>query len=450
MNHSHCQDKFEPSKTNHESSKSKSNKDPLMRKARITDPEIAHRLALLENEAIQELGESIKQENISIEKILKEMKNDNLNNDERRELRDRLFQIADLKRLEGKPIDEHLAKVLKKSFTSLEYSKILTDKLIAQILPGDAAIVGEILRDGKMTSDREMLTKLRNDQERFQAFKICSNRIEAACLIIDKIENIDIALSMYAKELEIAEEEEHLGSNKLINTGEKLAYRLFQTGNTDELIKQIEAGTITLLHCKDFIHLYGSNPQMIVCLIKNSDNVADICYALKFIPDSQILNSLISEKNFFPKLNKNDTEEVNKCANEISNALGKKPAIFTLSNLKKDEYDKWAKKKLAQNKFIVGIKKGQYIIAWGNIDEHENHQDIFNELRGVSIRSGGFIGFEEENDLTKVRMVRSSGNYYFYSKELLEKYRTDIEAALRKTLNGKDIKLDIALSSEFE
>lgn len=123
-----------------------------------------------------------------------------------------------------------------------------------------------------------------------------------------------------------------------------------------------------------------------------------------------------------------------------------------MSELKKDEFDNDFGKKVAKNKFVVGLSRqtGKFVIAFSNMDANEYHRNIFERIPRVTAASGGYIGLDEEGGKKKVRFVRSSSDYGFYSKEVLEQYRPFIEKKLQEVLQSQDVELSIAESSNYE
>jgi len=418
----------------------------------IEDPLVAHRIALLENEAFEELEAKTSQNQISIDEILGRLADKNLKYDEKSELTDMLFQRADLERLRGNSVDDELVESLKKTYTSLVYSKILTTKLTKGIAQGDTAVIGEVLKDGKFYANWEVFSKLSTDEERRAAFLICKERARSACDIIKQVKDIDMALTMYDEVLQSSDKESYSDKSVLDSTGCILAEKLFSAGKTEKLVDLLRTDTFKLAYYKDFMNLLGAQQVVIIEMVKQSSDANDIIFALKFVTEPGLLRQLAESAG---ELNKLDEESLNKVlaqAEKIEKAVAGRPTISILSTLKADipdDDDDDEKTMVPKNKFVVGIKDGKYIIAMSSVDAHEYHRNIFDSLGGTVVRSGGYLGFTEQNGKITVRMVRSSGDFGRYSQELLELYRNDIEEALRKTLETNELELIIKISSSY-
>lgn len=421
-------------------------------KEAVEDREVAHRIALLENDAFGELEENIERNGLSVSEIIEKLGAKELKYDEKRELQDLLFQNADLARLKGSPIDDKLEEILKKSYATLSYSKTLTKKIVDGIEKGDVDVIGEALKDEKITSNWELIYKLTDDDQRHKTFTICKERIHSACSIIDKVEDSDLAVKMYSETLRIADKESYSDASDLKSSGRKLAEKLFDGGKTEQLVDLVEDGVLTLYHCEKIIHQFGDEQKTIVDFIKNSDDIKAIRHAMKFITDKQLLSELETSSDNLVKLNEKERTEVAEFAGGVVRALDIEPEIIVLSELKKDEFDRDFGKKVAKNKFVVGIDRrtGKYVLAASNMGATEYHRDIFEKISPTIAKSGGYIGVEEEDGKAKVRIVRSSGDYGFYSKELLEHYRPFIVNKLQDVLRSENIDLSISESSDYE
>ncbi|MCX6739890.1 MAG: hypothetical protein NTZ49_01520 [Candidatus Parcubacteria bacterium] len=423
-------------------------KGDFVEKTAVENPEVAHRLALLENEAFGDLGESIKQSNLSVEQIIEKLSQNGLSYDEKDKLKDLLFQHADLARLKGKPIDDQLKDFLGKKYIDLSYSKILTDKLAKGIEAEDIEAMGELLKDEKIHANYELLRKLSDDTQRTELFKICKQRVSIACDIVDEIENMDLAIKMYTKIVKSADKDSYSDENDLKSTGEKIAKKLFKAGDIKRIVNLVKNKTLALGCCKEFLHKLGNEPTILIKLARCSSEPDDILYLLKFVSDVKLLGSLKAEEKIFSSLTDEQRKKVTAYAGNIARALANEPEIVTLDPLKKDETGHYGRKE-AKNKFVVGVGEGKYYIAWSNTDYFQYHRDIFEKaLPHLTAKSGGYIGLFEEEGKMKIRMTRSSGDYKFYSREVMEHFRKQIEAKLQQAY-GDNFELQINISDDY-
>jgi len=302
------------------------------------------------------------------------------------------------------------------------------------------------------------------------AHNISKEQIKTTCSMIDKTKDIGLALKMYSELLGLVGLES-LSDNKDINSsGEKLVKKLFDSKATRQLAEIIKSGVLKLSYFKDFIHRLGSEQQAIIDLIRyskriDSGQVSNILYALKFVTDPKLLKGLAADIDNLSGLNAEQKKEIAEYAETIAQALSTEPNIIILSKLVRDKIMPSAGKIMPANKFVVGIKDGKYTIVLSSIAKHQNHNDLFDaaDMEEVGwwappeertkmddVKSGGYLGMKEENEQTMFKMTKSSDKYGFYSQELLEHYRSNIEAALRESLDGKDFTLEITAPSKFE
>lgn len=424
-------------------------KGDFVEKTAIENQEVAHRIAVLENEAFGELEERVAKSKPSIKTVLKKLGDNKLKYDEKSKLQDLLFQNADLQRLKGNPIDEQIEEVLKKTYTSIKYSEILSKKLIDGVVKGDAEVVGELLKDDKLDSEWQLMYKLTDDEQRYKAFELCKERIKGACAVIEKVENVDLALRMYQEIVPLADKKSYSDNSDLESAGRRLANKLHEGGAKEQLSNLVKEGTFKLSYFKDFLHTFGSEPEIIMDLVKKSDNVDDISYALKFVADPELLDRLKSDTDSFGKLEEKDKDKVLQYLENISEAVKNPAETIAFSELKEDKYDMNARMEMPRNKFVVGIRGGKYIIAWGNMDTHEYHRNMFESIGGVGAKSGGYVGVVEEGGKLIITMRRKSSDYGFYSKELLDRNREVLEKVLQGAIGEKEFELVIKESTEY-
>ena len=431
--------------------KSLNEEGDFVERSSVEDPEVAHRLAHLENEAFGVLETSVSQRDISNTEIIERLGDKKLPYNERNRLQEMLFESADLARLKGNAIDSELAEVLKKSYTRLRYSKILREKVIEGISVGDTDAIGEILKDDKMAADFRLLGKLTNDEERGKAFAVCKERLDSSCSIIDKVEDIDQALAMYSEALKLVDPKSYSDTYVIESTGKQLANKLFDADATRRIVELVNTEIFSLPQCKDFLHRFGSEPEVIMELIINAKKVEDVYYALKFVTNPELLTQLAEDTTRLTSLTDEQRGSVAGYSKEIADAIAKEPEIITLSGFKEDKDPEFGDAKEPQNKFVVGIHRGQYVIAWSNMEESEYHRNIFEKIGfGLDVKSGGYIGIGESEGKKQIRMVRSSSDYGCYSRELLEHYRAAIEKSLKEVLGDEPFELVIKISSDYD
>jgi hypothetical protein len=424
-------------------------KGDFVEKTAIEDPGVAHRIAVLENEAFGELEDNVAKSKLSIEGILKKLNDNKLKYDEKSKLQDMLFRIADLERLKGNPIDDQIEEGLKKTYSSIKYSKILSDKLIEGVAKGDAEVVGELLKDQKLGSEWQLMYKLINDEQRQKAFEFCKERIKGACAVIEKMEDVNLGLKMYQEIVPLSDKKSYSDNSDLESAGRKLANKLHENGAKEQLVNLVEEDIFKLAYFKDFLHTFGSEPEFIAELAKRSDSVDDISYALKFVADSEILESLKSDIDSFAKLEEEGKAKLSEYLKVISGAAKNPAETIALTELKEDKYDMNFRSEVPQNKFVVGIQGAKYVIAWSNMETHEYHRNIFESIGHTMVKSGGYMGKVEKNGKLTITMRRKSGDYGFYSKELLEKNREILAKSLQEIMGEKEFDLVIMGSTEY-
>ncbi len=423
----------------------------FVEKGAVESLEVAHRLALLENEAFGELSESVRDCGLSVDDIIDKLNQEELDYDEEYKLQDLLFQNTDLQRLKGDSVDEQVKEILKKLHISFQYSKILTKKIAKGIQIGDVEVIGEALKDVKLNEDYDIVRKLENDEQLAGAFEICKQRIHAACVVIDRVEDPNLATEMYIEAFSISDKKSYSDKYALDSTAKKLAEKLYESNAREKLMDLVKTDIFRLTYFKDFMFNFGKDQKYIIDLVNNSNNAEDVYSPLKFVTEPDLLDELIHNEESFSNLKDEERKEVLGFIETISGALKGGPNIVMLSNLKNDKPSEFDKNRTeARNKFVVGISDGKYVVAMSNMDQHEYHRNIFDAIGGAQMKSGGYLGLEEVEGKTVVRMVRSSGDFGFYSQELLERYRPQIEEALGEALETKDFDLIIKTSSQYE
>lgn len=426
--------------------KSINDRGDFVEKNAVEDLEVAHRIALLENEAFGELQESIQRSGITVEEIIAKLGGTKLGYDDRRKLQDLLFQHADLQRMRGHSIDSQIAEPLKTAHAHLAYSEIMTKKLCDGVTPGDVKVIGEILKDAKILYAWQVLGKLENDEQRSAAFAICKTRIDAACSLLGQVEDTDAALAMYTEVIGLASKESYSDTFNIENAGKRLSEKLFATGARHQLVDLIESGTFQISYYEKFLHLFGTDQQVILDMVKKSHSAEDDMVALKFVSDPELIAQLTADAETFPALAEEDRTRVAEYAHTVAQALNTEPEVYGLSELDVDARGDFGTAMEAKNKFVVGITSERYIIAWSNVKRREYHRQIFEDLPPVSGKSGGYISMVEANGTVNIRMLRSSSDYGCYSREVLEHFRVPIEDALRRALEKKPFTLEIDTS----
>ena len=415
----------------------------------IEDIESAHRLANLENEAFSELQTKVLECKMTVEEIIQKLGNKELKWDEKNALRELLFEYADLQRMKGAPIDAQLEKVLEKSYTRLQYSKILTDKYVNGLQTGEAEVIGELLKDEKMASAWQLIGKLASDEERLQAFSICKHRIKSACEVVDKVNNLDLSVKMFSEISSLCDRKSYSDNSSLTITGEHLAEKLFDKGNTALLIELVGSDVFDISYLRAFIHKFGADQKLILDLAKKSGNLEGIFFALKYVTQSELLPQSESDLALFAKLEEEQKDKLLEYSKDLVSALGQPADAVAMTKLNEDAEDQYARRKMAQNKFVVGIKGGRYIIAWSNVGIYKYHRDMFEAIRGMKAKSGGYVGFEKKDGKNIIRVERSSTDFGYYSQELLEKNREILLEAFKSALGEGEVELEIKPSSQF-
>lgn len=421
------------------------------------NPEVAHRLALAENEAFGQLQENVSGFDLSTEEIINKLSDKSIGYDEKKQLQENLFQIADLARLKGEAIDDDLKEVLNKNYTSLSYSKLLSNVLVKSVEVGDIEVIGRLFLDEKIYDTYELRKKITNNDERQNVFEICKTRTKSACEIISQVDDLDLALQLYREAKKVADLKSYSAESDLKSTGQGLGQKLFEAGRIDELIDLVEQGVFEISFYKKFIHHLGEKPELLLDLAVRSRSVEDICYVLKFIADKILLEKLINTKgDVFINLPSDKIEKILEYCNRIIQALDNKPQVLALSELLPNRANQYSRQMEAVNKFVVGINEAnQYCIGFGNMDYKEYHRGLFESLNSrlnshrLDFQSGGYLKLDEIDGKVILTMERNSGDYGFYSREVMEHFKQDLEKELQKNFPDKEIELKIDLSSGF-
>lgn len=418
------------------------------------NPEIAHRLAIAEDQAINTLKQEIKIHNLSLEDLLSQYRvaAEKYNYQDKRKTSELLKQISDYNILRGGDYDEHLKEEFKKRYESLTYSEKTQGVLMENLEHSDLEVTAKLLLDEKFSLKTKLLKKNGDSDDTLRRlYELTSGDLGVAKLLVETSKNpslkIEILKGVSESVNKIQDEEqrkEKLKNYSFDSIKRDVAETLVRNANYTGVLQLIDEGFLEPGNLRGLFHEIESD-QFLHDLASRSKNKKEITYLFKFIADKEIFSEIVDKNELsFAKLSDSEKQEIVGLAKRLSGVFGNKPEIYQAGDLQES------------NKFVVGIPddEDKLFIAWSNTDQHEYHKEIFQTLAWQAgkkfpehLRSGGWIKLRKEtgNQVTII-FSRSSGDFGNYSHRVLEKFREDILKTLHEKLGVEDIKLEIEVS----
>lgn len=426
-------------------------------------PEWEVRLANIKAEVITNVREAVDAKGLTAEEIMERLLVDKtadsktkLSYTERDALIEGLLQIADVHRFIGESIDKDVEETLNNIYKKLTYSKLFQEEMAKQLLGQDEILIGHVLADEKFDSHYQLISLLKTDEQREKVFVYCKGRLDIASTLINVIKDTDVALRMLS---EISETTKHDLKKREIQlkwTAAKIANELFATGKLDVLIDAVKTDVFHLSELKDVINQLQEQPEILIDLAKEGQNLSGIKYLLKFISDPNILQSLIDQgPEVFKKLESVQAESAVAFTKAVKEALEKEPVLTVLTRLNPDKPNEYNPKNMdACNKFVVRInERNEYCIDWANMNSFEYHRDLFKYSSDYVDRlekcGGGYISFQEDEDRVLIKFCKSSSDFGFYSSKVLKRFNDQILHAMKREYPDKQVELTIVQSTEF-
>ncbi len=413
------------------------------------NPETAHRLAIVEDRAINTLNQTLGEANSTFEEVLEKYLEycKNWDFDAKKETLETLKQFSDIDALKGIEYNPAFVEACKKSYTEPTYSKKLQEIYLEEIDSTDLEVVAYLLKDKKFSQKKELIGVV-NEEDIAGLYELVKSDLSAVKEIVVNISDSQLKLEIFKGAVSPVEITDEADTNnpilKQINEmRSSVTKTLVDSGDYDSAIGLVREGYLEAKNFTYHLHRIESD-QFLSDLAKASTTSEEVIGILRFIADETLLAEIVESKGAdFPKIE--DKETIVKYASKLHKSLISDPEVFQADRL------------TGQNKFIFGIPsdQDQVFIGWSNTGSHGYHKDIFNSMSrrfGLEfpnrLRSGGYIKISsaDEQGMVKVTFCDSSGDFGNYSKRIMEKFQDQIVEALKKHLNTENIELEIDTS----
>src|SRR3989344_3858670 len=375
----------------------------FVRKEVEKNPEVAHRMGIVEDQIINTLKHELEVGGLSQQEALTryneagekyDYKNQKLYGDILRKFSDVEFLSS------GKDYDEATKQAFKKRWDSLGYSDKTQSSFLEGIDKKDLEVVSRLLLD-KRFSRKGDLAKLLEDESSIKTiFNYVKDKdINVVALLIEKSRDKDFKIRALREISEIV--------NSLVSTEKRdaeyhlnsiqasLAEYLILSGNHTDFFNLVEDGLIKAESANSFLHKIDSD-HVLYQLVTRTSNPRTVIRIFKFVADPVIFARIIETQGLEFK---------------------------------------------DQNKFVIGVttdNEGKYYISWSNTGSHGYHKDIFQSLQREfriniqdDFRSGGYIQLGQEDGGAMAIFDSSSGDFGNYSHKVLERFKPKLREALR-------------------
>lgn len=419
------------------------------------NPEIAHRLAIAEDQVINTLRQEIEIHNLSFDDLLSQYRvaAEEHNYQDKGKASELLKQISDYNILRGGDYDERLKEEFDQRYESLTYSRKTQDVLIENLEPTDLEVVAKLLLDGKFSLKNRLLKKVGdNDDVIRRLYELTSGDLGVVELIAGTSKNpslkVEILKGLSESINGIQDEEQRkkkLKDYSFDSIKRDVAETLVRDADYNGVLQLIDGGFIETGNLRGLFHEVESD-QFLYDLASRSKDRKEIAYLFKFIADEGVFSKIVDENGqSFSRLSDPEKQKVVDLAKRFSGVLKNNPEVYQAGDLQES------------NKFIVGIPEGEdkLFIAWSNTEQCEYHKDIFQTMARHTgkrfpedLRSGGWIELRRGKD-SRVTAVfaRSSGDFGNYGHRILEKFKEVILKTLREKLGSEDVELKVEVSS---
>lgn len=417
------------------------------------DPELAHALAVIDDEAINALAQHIEANNFSVDEIMAQFKiaAGKYDSKSKRLYGEILRVLVDHDRLRGKEPDSRIISLFKETYAPQDYSEMTQEVILSRVDMSDIPLVTKLLKDKNISRKRELIEKI-SDQETFlQILDLAKDDLEIVSMLISANDDVDMKLKM----LQVAVDNiKHQGQDISGNTGpsyylgsirQNVTGALIKNGQGDMMIELMDKGYLEAKNAISLAHTIEDD-NVLAQLAARLPDIYEVMYMFKFIADPKVLAKIeeSNEKQF--KVPENDRLGIKILAEKFRNALSKKPEIYRAGKLGED------------NKFVFSMSDdGEHMaIAWSNTRAHEYHRDIFDSLSRKTgknypkkMRSGGYVDIRGAGSATpQAQFYSSSGDFGNYGHRALEVFKEQIKASLQEELGAdKEIEIKILVSS---
>lgn len=423
----------------------------FVRKEAEINPEVAHRMGMVEDQIINTLKHELEAGGLSKDEALVryneagekyDYKNQRLYGDIIRKYSDVEFLLS------GKDYDEATKQAFKKRYDQLGYSEKTQSSFLESIDQHDLEVISRLFLD-KRFSKKEDLTKRLEDESSIEIVfnHVKGKDISVVALLIDKSKDKDFKIRAVKEISEIVNSldstEKKDAEYRLNSIQASLAEYLILSGNHTDLFSLVESGLMKAELASSFLHKIESD-DVLYWLATRAQSLQAIIKIFKFTADPAIFAKIVeTQAAEFKNLDEKHRPDVIKMAEKYLGALNSEPQIFEADKLSDN------------NKFVIGIttgSEGRYYISWSNTSSHGYHKDIFKSLQmefGVNIqndfRSGGYIQLGQKDGKAVAIFDSSSGDFGNYSHKVLERFKIKLQEALVNSL-GKEVEVKIDIS----
>jgi len=411
------------------------------------NPETAHKLAMIYDQTINALRQEIEANDLPLDALLERYSAaaEEYDYKEKRQTAEFLKQISDYEILRGGDYNEQLKEEFKKRYESLTYSEKTQNIFIADIGELDLDVAAKLLKDEKFSNKKDLLDKAGTDSDALkQLYELAKDDLSVVKLIVEHCEDTDMKVDMLK---DIVKTGDKLRENYYFESIQRhIGEALVRENKRDLIIQLIDDGYLETSSLKNSFHEINSD-QLLYDIAVRSKNKKELAYLFKFIADENVFSRIIGNNGqSLTGLPDSERAEMAVLAKKFLNAITQDLEIHQASDLGEEG-----------NKFVVGIpsESDKLFLAWGNIDVHEYHKDIFQNAEqhfGMDfpkdLRSGGWVEIRRKDiDRLYVKFSRSSGDFGNYSYRVLSLFKENILKSLREKLNNNNIELEIEVSS---
>lgn len=425
----------------------------FVRKESEKNPEVAHRMGMVEDQIINTLKHELEAGGLSKDEALAryneagekhDYKNQSLYGDIIRKYSDIEFLSS------GKDYDDATKQIFKKRYDPLTYSEKTQSSYLENIDKHDLEVISRLLLDKKFAKKGD-LTKLLEDESSIETVfdYIKDKDISAVALLIDKSKDKDFKIKALKEISEIVSSlsstEKRDAEYQLNSIRASLAEYLILSGNHTDFFSLVEDGLMKAESANSFLHKIESD-DVLYWLATRTASLQTVIRIFKFMADpanfAYIVETQATEFKNFDEQPRN-RPNILKMAEKYLKALNSDPQIFEAGRLSD------------RNKFVIGIttdNEGKYYISWSNTGSHGYHKNIFQSLQREfrinihdDFRSGGYIQLGEKDGKVVAIFDSSSGDFGNYSHKVLERFKAKLEESLRNSL-GKEVEVKIDIS----
>lgn len=412
------------------------------------DPEIAYRLAKMEDGVIDKLRMTIETGTFSLEEALSAYEEAAAKRDYNKMnvLADQLRVFCDFETLRGGSPDPRVLAAFTKGYERPSYSEATLKVLSEETEPGDTDVVIRLLSDEKFAGRgaSQLLKKVSKAEDRRKIFDGLSDNPQMVYQIIIQVKDLDEAISLFRtrrfSDTAVPVQDERLWVQQ------RIAEQLLEKGDMTRVLSLLKEGQLEGAALYEQLHLIESD-EAILEVARSCARGKEVIYALKFITDAALLEGIAQDAaSSFTKVDAAGQKTIAERADLLAKTIKTGATVTSVDGLSG-----------RGNKFIVGIPEdgGGVHVAWSNTDSHEYHKDIFRSLSSKTgkrfpeeLRSGGYVTLsQDEQGRIVATFDRSSGDFGKFSHRLMEQFREQILPVLKQRFDGQEVVLVIKKST---